>query len=159
MTKVWTESKLKSLVLVFFVTALWDVILRNMVEGKIHFLGIENMKWVKVLKKYYEKHTILAATLLAGFVGAVAYAIYTYIVGCFNLNLKLYESGALVFVISGMLGLVMRFSGLFPVLNDYHYTPLDNGQSFLADATFGFISAATLVLIKEIPMIKNIVHG
>ena len=60
------------IVVAFVITALYDVLLRMFSEGKIKFLGIENINWVAALRGYFETHS-LAAALIAGFVGAVAY--------------------------------------------------------------------------------------
>ena len=73
---MWTKERFLNLHLVFIITGLWDIILRMMSEGKISFLGVENMKWVRTLKNYFKKHTILSAALLAGFVGALCYILY-----------------------------------------------------------------------------------
>jgi hypothetical protein len=86
MTNFFTRELLVNLIFVFFITGTWDIILRLMSQGYIKFLGIENMKWVKVLKDYFDKHTLLAAFLIAALVGAIAYIciMYTYLV--INLN-------------------------------------------------------------------------
>ena len=63
------------LVLVFVVTALWDVVLRLFAEQRLPLLGIESWSWVRALRPYFAEHTTLGAALIAGFVGAVAYAL------------------------------------------------------------------------------------
>ena len=73
--KIFNRERILILILVFFITGFWDIILRGLSEAKIKFFGIENMKWVTVLKKYFEKHTVLSAALIAGFVGAIAYIV------------------------------------------------------------------------------------
>jgi len=157
MKKVWTEEKLKLLILAFCVTGIWDVILRLMAEGKISFLGIENMKWVTVLRDYFKKHTVLAAALVAAFVGAITYALMQYINVYFDLKLKTYETLILLFLVSGLVGFPMRYSGLFPVLNEHYYKPLGVPYSFMTDAMSGVVVGATMGVILQFPAIKNII--
>ena len=68
--KIFNRERILILILVFFITGFWDIILRGLSEGKIKFFGIENMKWVTVLKKYFEKHTVLSAAINCGFCGS-----------------------------------------------------------------------------------------
>ena len=146
---MWTKERFLNLHLVFIITGLWDIILRMMSEGKISFLGVENMKWVRTLKNYFEKHTILSAALLAGFVGALCYIRYLYIIDRFNLKLNNLESLILTLFLSGIIGIPMRYSGLFPVLNEHYYKPLGFTYSFITDSLSGVIVAITLYLINN----------
>ena len=57
-------------ILTFIITALWDVVLRILSVYE-PIPSINNaMPFIKDLKPYFEKHTLLAAALIAGFVGA-----------------------------------------------------------------------------------------
>ncbi len=146
---MWTKERFLNLHLVFIITGLWDIVLRMMSEGKISFLGIEKMKWVKTLKNYFEKHTVLSAALLAGFVGALCYILYIYTIDTFKLKLNNYYSLILTLFLSGIIGIPMRYSGLFPVLNEHYYKPLGFTYSFITDSLSGVIVAISLYLINN----------
>ena len=149
--QIFNKERILKLILVFFITAFWDIILRFLAEGKMNFFGIEKMKWVTVLKKYFEKHTILSAALIAGFVGAIAYAVIILFINYLKIS-----NGFLIlfitFIISGLIGFPMRWSGLFPVLYKHYYKPLGITYSFITDGMSGvvvLISLAFLGLIKD----------
>lgn len=145
----WNEKRLKTLILVFFITAVWDIVLRFMTEGKIKFFGIEDMKWVKVLKEYFEHYSILSAALIAGFVGAIAYYYLVYILDYIKPSSILYVA-LITFLVSGLVGIQMRYSGSFPILNEYYYERLGFNYSFVADAFSGLVVAATLFSLQKL---------
>jgi hypothetical protein len=149
MEKIWTKERLLTLILVFFITGLWDIILRVMANGNFSFLGIEKMKWVTVLRGYFEKHTILSAALLAAFVGAIAYVLIVYTLTYLNITNYL-QSLLIVFLISGLIGFPMRYSGLFPVLYNHYYKPLGLTYSFITDGMSGVIVAITLFCVQYV---------
>lgn len=144
---MFTYERLVSLILVFFITGFWDIILRNMSEGNISFLGIENMKWVTVLKDYFDYHTLLGAALIAAFVGAVAYVLIILTIDTLNVANKIIQL-VLIFLISGLVGIPMRYSGLFPILDKYYYKPLGFTYSFITDSMSGVVVAITLFLLE-----------
>lgn len=147
MKQIFTYQRLVNLVLVFIITGFWDVILRAMAEGKISFLGIENMKWVTTLKDYFNYHTVLGAALIAAFVGAIAYVLIIYTFDTFNVTNKFLQL-LIVFIISSLVGIPMRYSGLFPILDKYYYKPLGFTYSFITDGISGVIVAITLFFIE-----------
>lgn len=149
MEQLFTRSRLIDLILVFFITGFWDVVLRAMSEGRFSFLGIEKMKWVIVLKDYFEKHTILGAALIAAFVGAVTYPLIIYAFDKFNIIDRVVQL-IIVFLISGLVGIPMRYSGLFPILNEHYYKPLGFVYSFITDAMSGVIVSLTLFFLHLI---------
>ena len=63
-----SNEKIFNSILVFLITGGWDIVLRNMSEGKLKFFGIENMKWVRVLKDYFALFTVIDAAVVAGIV-------------------------------------------------------------------------------------------
>ncbi len=144
--QLFTRSRLIDLILVFFITGFWDIVLRAMSEGHFSFLGIEKMKWVIVLKDYFKKHTLLGAALIAAFVGAVTYPLIIYIYDKFNITNNLLKL-IVVFLISGLVGIPMRYSGLFPILYKHYYEPLGFGYSFITDAMSGVIVSLTLFFL------------
>lgn len=145
----WNEKRLKTLILVFFITAAWDIVLRFMAEGKIKFFGIENMKWVTVLREYFEEYSPLAAALLAGFVGASTYYYLVYILDYIKPTTIL-QVAIITFLVSGIVGIPMRYSGSFPVLTEYYYDRLGFNYSFMTDAFSGLVVAATLFTLQKI---------
>lgn len=147
MKQIFTYQRLVNLVLVFIITGFWDVILRAMAEGKISFLGIENMKWVTTLKDYFNYHTVLGAALIAAFVGAIAYVLIIYTLDTINVTNKFLQL-LIVFIISSLVGIPMRYSGLFPILDKYYYKPLGFTYSFITDGISGVIVAITLFFIQ-----------
>ncbi len=146
---ILTRQRLINLIIVFLITGLWDIILRNMSEGNFSFFGIENMKWVTTLREYFKHHTILGAALIAAFVGAIAYIIIIYTFELFDVN-NILAQLVLIFLISGLVGIPMRYSGLFPLLDKYYYRPLGFTYSFITDSLSGVIVAITLFFIEKI---------
>ena len=142
--------KCSYIIIAFVITALWDVVLRLFAEKKIKFLGIENLNWVVALQQYFKKHTVLSAALIAGFVGAIAYVIIEKTMPKFcRKNLILYLTWVLF--ISAIVGIPMRYSGLFPYLKKYYYDPLPITTIF-TDAFSGLVVALTMLLGKQIKL-------
>lgn len=135
------------LIKVFLITGFWDIILRYMAEGHISFLGIENMKWVTTLREYFEFHTVLGAALIAAFVGAVTYPLIMYTLDAFDVDNRITQL-IVVFLISALVGIPMRYSGLFPVLKEHYYDPLGLVYSSITDGMSGIIVAVTLFILN-----------
>ena len=129
----------------FIITALWDVVLRIMSENyeKLpHFFQID---FVKYLRGYFTKHTILAAALIAGFVGATTQAI---ILQFHKLptNITSYVTFTVTsFVISALYGFIIKFSKLFPHLVDTYYDNLGTYRSMYTDGISGIVVQTTLL--------------
>ena len=147
MEQIFTRERLITIIVVFFITGFWDVILRAMSEGHINFLGIENMKWVTTLKDYFKYHTVLGAALIAAFVGAIAYVLIIYTLDLLNVN-NIFNQIVIVFLISALVGIPMRYSGLFPILNKHYYEPLGFTYSFITDGMSGVVVAITLFFLQ-----------
>jgi len=138
----------QDIIIIFLITAFWDVILRLMSEGKIKFLGIENMKWITVLEEYFQKHTILSAALIAGFVGAITHFIIIKSLDAINMTgVNIYTTLSVI-IISGIIGIPMRYSGLFPHLKKHYYDSLGFGYSLATDAFSGIVVGASYQIIK-----------
>ncbi len=138
--------KSSDLILVFVITAVWDVILRVFSEQKIRILGIHKWRWVAALRPYFAKHTVLSAALLAGLAGAIAYACIT--LPPFYDTLGPFASLAWILVVSGVLGIPMRYSGLFPHLKTYYYDSLGFLYSLLTDILSGLVVCVTFTCVK-----------
>ena len=149
MEQLFTRERLITIIIVFLITGFWDLILRAMSEGYINFFGIENMKWVTTLKDYFKYHTVLGAALIAAFVGAIAYILIIYTFSLLNVN-NVFNQLLIIFLISALVGIPMRYSGLFPILNKYYYEPLGFTYSFITDGMSGVIVAITLFFLQII---------
>ena len=147
MEQIFTQERLINIIIIFFITGFWDIVLRYMSEGYIKFLGIENMKWVTTLKDYFKYHTVLGAALIAAFVGAIAYVLIIYAFEKLNITNVVYKL-LTVFLISSLIGIPMRYTGLFPILNKYYYEPLGFVYSFITDGMSGVIVAITLFFLQ-----------
>lgn len=146
-----TENNLtKDIIIIFLITAFWDVILRLFSEGKITFFVIENMKWITVLKGYFEEHTVLSAALIAGFVGAITHYIIIKSTDLLKLSGFNIYTILLTIFISGTVGIPMRYSGLFPHLKQHYYDNLGFWYSFATDTFSGIVIGSTYQIIKLI---------
>ena len=143
------------IILTFIVTALWDVVLRFMA---LNFKKIPNiiqtlMPFIADLKPYFKIHTLLAAALIAGFVGATTQPIILAITPFpKNVNNVTYLLKFLVvsFIISALYGFIMKWSGLFPHLQKYYYDKLGVIRSMYHDGISGLIVQITLLFLLTI---------
>ena len=140
--------KSDDLILTFIITAVWDVILRLFSEQKLRFFGIHKWKWVVALRPYFERHTLLAAALLAGFVGAIAYACIT--LPPFYDTLSPLMRLVWIAAVSGGLGIPMRYSGLFPHLKTYYYDSLGFLYSLMTDILSGIVVCVTFTGVQRV---------
>ena len=140
------------IILTFVVTALWDVVLRFMSLNfeKIPKFIQRKMPFIKDLKPYFKLHTLLAAALIAGFVGATTQPIILMITP-FPKNIMdvkyLFKFLIVSFIISALYGFVMKFSGLFPRLQTYYYDKLGVIRSMYHDGISGLIVQLTLLFL------------
>ena len=134
-------------ILTFTITALYDVILRKLSENYNKIPSILKNDFVLYLKPYFKKHTLLAAALIAGFVGAVTQVI---ILNVHKLptNPETFITFMIAtFMISALLGFVMKFSKLFPHLVNTYYKKLGVSRSMYTDGVSGIIVQTTLLVI------------
>ena len=134
-------------ILTFTITALYDVILRKLSENYNKIPSILQNDFVLYLKPYFKKHTLLAAALIAGFVGAVTQVI---ILNVHKLptNPETFITFMIAtFMISALFGFVMKFSKLFPHLVNTYYKKLGVSRSMYTDGVSGIIVQATLLVI------------
>tara|TARA_B100000035_G_scaffold284340_1_gene267203 strand:- start:372 stop:815 length:444 start_codon:yes stop_codon:yes gene_type:complete len=139
----------KNLVIIFVITAVWDVILRFISEKQPYLFGLEKMKWITTLKKYFEEHTLLGAALIAGLVGSITYVVIMFLLSYFNVtsNLHILLITALV---SGLIGIPMRYSGLFPKLHKYYYKKLGFTYSYITDTFSGIVVLFTFYIFNRL---------
>jgi hypothetical protein len=135
----------------FIISGLWDILLRKFSENYQMLPNIikNNFLFIGYLIPYFEKHTILDAALIAGFVGAVTQYIILKIVK-FPTNFKNSLNFLIVsFVISALFGFVMKFSKLFPNLDETYYKNLGHIRGMYHDGVSGLIVQITLLLINN----------
>ena len=129
----------------FIITALWDVVLRIMSENYEKLPHFFQVDFILYLQPYFKIHTLLAAALIAGFVGATTQVI---ILQFHKLptNIASYLTFMMVtFVISALYGFIMKFSKLFPHLVDTYYDNLGTYRSMYTDGISGIIVQTTLL--------------
>jgi H+/gluconate symporter-like permease len=129
----------------FIITALWDVVLRIMSENYEKLPPYFQFDFVLYLQPYFKIHTLLAAALIAGFVGATTQAI---ILQFHKLptNIASYLTFMMVtFVISALYGFIIKASHLFPHLVDTYYDNLGTYRAMYTDGVSGLIVQTTLL--------------
>ena len=143
------------IILTFVVTSLWDVVLRFMSLNfeKIPKIIQTMMPFIGDLNPYFKKHTLLAAALIAGFVGAttqpIILALMKFPKNIFDL---VYVSKFMIvsFIISALYGFIMKWSGLFPHLQIHYYDKLGVIKSMYHDGISGLIVQITLLFLSFI---------
>ena len=138
------------IIFTFIITALWDVVLRTLSL----YNPIPSVKaffpFIQYLEPYFMKHTLLAAALIAGFVGATTQVIILYFMALPTRNSSMkYILQFLIwsFIVSALYGFVMKASKLFPYLEKYYYEPLGIFKSLYHDGTSGLIVQITLLFL------------
>ena len=138
----------KLIILTFVVTGLWDVVLRFM---SLHFEKIPEiiqtmMPFIKDMNPYFKQHTLLAAALIAGFVGATTQPFIFYFTP-FPKNIMnlvyIFTFMASSFIISALYGFIMKWSGLIPHLQIHYYDKLGVIRSMYHDGISGLIVQIT----------------
>jgi len=118
------------IVLSFIITAFFDLAI-NLLPSPIGATSIRG---------YFNKHTPLAAALIAGFVGAVTFLAIYFVYG--KIPEPTVYNMLIIFSISALMGTPMRYSGLFPHLDKHYYQVMPRIQSFAADGLSGIMVAA-----------------
>jgi len=146
-------NNLEIYVFTFIITALWDIVLRIMSENYDNLLPIFQYDFIKYLQPYFEKHTILSAALLAGFVGFLTQQIILNIQE-FPTNIYKYQDVlqflVITFIISALFGFIMKWSRLFPHLEKTYYKKLGIIRSMYHDGISGIIVQITLLVLLQV---------
>lgn len=150
----------KLIIITFVVTALWDVVLNYMATNydKLPNIINERMPFIKDLKPYFQHHTILAAALIAGFIGATTQPIILSLASFPNSITDLGKVSYFLlisFVISALYGFLMKWSKLFPHLERYYYDKLGHIRGMYHDGISGLIVQVTLLAMSQIINIKK----
>jgi len=134
-------------ILTFIITALWDVVLRKMSENYNHLPSLFQADFMIYLQPYFKKHTLLAAALIAGFIGATTQVIILHFHKLPTNARSLITFMITTFIISALYGFIIKFSNLFPHLVDTYYKNLGVPRSMYTDGVSGLIVQATLLPI------------
>lgn len=141
------------IILTFIVTALWDVILRFMSLNYDKLPKYFQIDFVEYLIPYFKHHTLLAAALIAGFVGATTQPIILSLMS-FPKNIfdivYLSKFMIITFIISALYGFVMKGSKLFPHLEKHYYDKLGVARSMYTDGVSGLIVQFTLLVLYNL---------
>jgi hypothetical protein len=140
----------KLIILTFTITALWDIVLRCMSLNFEKLPKVLQMDFVKYLKPYFQHHTLLAAALIAGFVGATTQPIILSIMSFPKSIFDIMSVGKFMivtFIISALYGFIMKWSKLFPYLEKYYYDNLGVVGGMYHDGVSGVIVQTTLLLL------------
>ena len=143
-------------ILTFIITGLWDVVLRFM---SLNFDSLPNiikniLPFIKYLQPYFFKHTLLAAALIAAFVGATTQVIIINLLSFPKINSSYFyvlKFMLLSFIVSALYGFIMKFSKLFPILEETYYKKLEeNGgviRSMYHDGISGLIVQFSILFL------------
>jgi hypothetical protein len=108
------------------------------------------LPFIKDLKPYFEKHTLLAAALIAGFIGATTQVIILSFMA-FPTNIRninyLMKFLVVSFIVSALYGFIMKASKLFPYLEEHYYDKLGVTRSMYHDGISGLIVQITLLFL------------
>lgn len=139
----------------FIITAIWDVVLRFLAENYEELPTFAQYDFIFFLKPYFKKHTLLSAALVAGFVGATTQPIILSIADLPSKKESFLWFFSVTFTISALYGFVMKFSKLFPHLDDTYYKKLGLIRSMYHDGISGIVVQATLLSLLHIAHIMN----
>ena len=141
--------KSELIILTFLLTGLYDILLRVMSENYDKLPKLLQISFIKNLQGYFKKHTLLAAALIAGFVGAIAQLIILniYPIPESFVWVKVLLFLVLTFLVSALLGFPIRWSKLFPYLDQYYYKPMGVWRGMYHDGISGLVVQITVLII------------
>jgi hypothetical protein len=144
-----TATTYQTIIRTFLITALYDVVLQlyTAVPSLPDPIGITKTDWFLSLPLYFEKHTPLAAALLAGFIGACTQMVILHIA---PINTGILKFLIATFVVSGLIGFAMKATGMFPILDATYYRTLGPTRAFFTDAYSGVVVNVTLLALLKI---------
>ena len=140
--------KCNIIILTFIITGTWDLLLLLLTHNYDKLPKfIQWFDFIKSLKPYYERHTILSAFLLAAFIGAVTQYIILMLHKLPTNKESLLTFLILSFIVSALIGIPMQYSNLFPILDDTYYKYLGTYRGLYHDGISGLIVQITLLCI------------
>ena len=148
----------KLYILTFIITGIWDILLRLLSENYDLLPKIMQYDFIRYLIPYFQKHTLLSAALIAGFIGAttqfIIVNIYPFPSDFKDIHKVLYFL-FLSFIVSALYGFLMKGSKLFPHLDKTYYKELGTVRSMYHDGISGLIVQVTIFVLLLIN--KNII--
>jgi hypothetical protein len=138
----------------FIITAIWDIILRKFSENYYNLPQIikTNFQFIEYLIPYFKKLNLLDAALIAGFIGAVTQYIILKIVRFPKTYNDIFYFLVVSFIISALFGFIMKFSKLFPDLDETYYKNLGPIRGMYHDGVSGLIVQITILFIINFVM-------
>jgi hypothetical protein len=138
----------------FIITAIWDIILRKFSENYYNLPQIikTNFQFIEYLIPYFKKLNLLDAALIAGFIGAVTQYIILKIVRFPKTYNDIFYFLVVSFIISALFGFIMKFSKLFPDLDETYYKNLGPIRAMYHDGVSGLIVQITILFIINFVM-------
>ena len=137
-------------VLTFFVTALWDVILRIYAQSNIK----NKPDFVKALIPYFKYHSVIGAAVIAGLVGYFTQIVILQFVK-FPKTFFDFKFLLISFIISGLIGYPLDYFRIIPSLSDTYYKTLGRPRSFFTDGYSGLVVQLSLVFLLNILCTKS----
>ena len=138
----------KLYILTFIITGIWDILLRLLSENYDSLPKIMQYDFIRYLIPYFQKHTLLSAALIAGFIGAttqfIIVNIYPFPSDFKDIHKVLYFL-FLSFIVSALYGFLMKGSQLFPHLDQTYYKELGTVRSMYHDGISGIIVQLTII--------------
>ena len=135
-------------ILTFIITGVWDILLRLLSENYDTLPKIIQYDFIRYLIPYFQKHTLLSAALIAGFIGAttqfIIVNIYPFPSDFKDIHKVLYFL-FLSFIVSALYGFLMKGSKLFPHLDKTYYKELGTVRSMYHDGISGIIVQLTIL--------------
>ena len=138
----------KLYILTFIITGVWDILLRLLSENYDSLPKIMQYDFIRYLIPYFQKHTLLSAALIAGFIGAttqfIIVNIYSFPTDFKDIHKVLYFL-FLSFIVSALYGFLMKGSQLFPHLDETYYKELGTVRSMYHDGISGIFVQLTIL--------------
>ena len=160
------------LVITFAITAIYDIVLQlakhntPLIGGIVHAMVGDSDWYISLTKEgaYFDRHTPLAAALLAGFVAFVTQAIILSITSfpeplnsfpSRNWALQVTTFLTITFAVSALIGLLMNDQSpisthLFPVISNTYYEDLGVHRAMETDGMSGLVVNITLLIASQL---------
>ena len=134
----------------FIITAIWDIVLRKLSENYYNLPEVikSNFQFIEYLIPYFKKLNLLDAALIAGFIGAVAQYIILKLVKFPKTFYNSFYFLVVSFIVSALFGFIMKFSKLFPDLDETYYKNLGPIKGMYHDGISGLIVQFTLIFFN-----------
>jgi len=152
-----TPTRCTLLTLTFLITGLFDAALQLADRGWLPPVTwiVGDSDWYIALTKeggYFDRHTALAAILLAGIAGFGAQAIILSLVDFPSGFRSSFKFFLVTFIISALFGLLMNdayvtSTKLFPIISNTYYRDLGKLRSMVTDGESGLIVNLTLLIL------------